>query len=170
MCRLLCFFFIHLSSIPPDRFQNHLSLSLYLSLHFAAVRWISFLAIISRLLDSLHAIIFPASHTNTHTCDTIAHIFTPLSCPLSILLAAALQRRVRSLRYPLTCCRFFTREHLFNSPFASYTPAQAHAILTARRTLKSHKALRRIFHAVISAECDERRYPSRPRPDHGSGK
>lgn len=35
------------------------------------------------------------------------------------------------------------------------------ALLTVRRTLESHKALRRIFHAAISASRDKRRYSSR---------
>lgn len=47
---------------------------------------------------------------------------------------------------------------LYQRHLSSHHP---HALLTVRRTLKSHKALRRIFHAAISASRDERRYSSR---------
>lgn len=73
----------------------------------------------------------------------------------------ALQRASDS-RYPLTCRRFFTRDtfHLTaRAPFLLY-----------RRTLESHKALRRIFHAAISASRDERQYSSRPIRPEKNGK
>lgn len=53
-------------------------------------------------------------------------------------------------------------ENTFQLPLPPKSSARA--ILTVRRTLKSHKALRRIFHAAISAGHDERRYPSWPAP------
>lgn len=45
-----------------------------------------------------------------------------------------------------------------------FTPSLARSFLTVRRTPESHKALRRIFHAVIPASRGERRHSSR-RPD-----
>lgn len=96
-------------------------------------------------LDFLRAIIFsplPSSIPFSHpfiSRRVFAHVAT---------------RRPIS-RYPLTCRRFFTRDTF------PLHPPRAHAILTIQRTLESHKALRRIFHAVISANRDERRYSSR---------
>lgn len=69
-----------------------------------------------------------------------------LQCLLALQRASdlTLSSYVSSILYP---------RHL-----SSYRP---YALLTVRRTLESHKALRRIFHAAISASRDERRYSSR---------
>lgn len=95
-------------------------------------------------LDFLRAIIFYPPR-----------IFYPFSHPLSSTLQRHLARcNPRPIsRYPLTCRRFFTRDtfHPSAPSFFSFACARACSFLTVRRTLKSHKALRRIFHAAISA-------------------
>lgn len=110
-----------------------------LGFHFSRNAMISVL-----FLDFLRTIIFSPSH------------LLSLSHPLISrrVFARAATRRPISC-YPLTCRRFFTRD-TSRPP----NPPRAHAILTIRRTLESHKALRRIFHAAISASRDERRYSS----------
>lgn len=83
-----------------------------------------------------------------------AIIFSPSPYPRSRRRASSrAATRARSHRYPLTCRRFFTR--------GAFHLASPRALLTVRRTLESHKALRRIFHAAISASRGERRHSSR---------
>lgn len=96
-------------------------------------------------LDFLGAPLFSLRRISRH----------PFLVSLSISCSVFARCNARPIsRYPLTCRRFFTRRHL-----SSHRPPRA--LLTIRRTLESHKALRRIFHAAISASRDERRYSSR---------
>jgi len=135
--------------LSRSAFQHHLAF-----LQLAAIDRISFLTMISRHLSSLGAII--SSVPQPHRFPT------PFPCPRR----PSLQRRcnaasdltlssyVPPILYPATPFK----------PLAAQTSVPAHAILTVGRTLKSHKALRGIFHAAISAGRDERRYPSRSGP------
>lgn len=129
-----------LSPIPLDRPPTILLFIFPHSLGFHSSRDDLFSHV---LLDFLRAIIFPPSH-----------LPSPRSRPPPRLPQhpRALQRAsdltlssyVSSILYP---------RHL--------SSRRPRALLTVRRTLESHKALRRIFHAAISTSRDERRYSSR---------
>lgn len=100
---------------------------------------------------------FPISFVLLFSCH-ILHPF-PLSSPPQRHLARCNPRPIS--RYPLTCRRFFTRD-TFHPSTPPYSFARARvSFLSVRRTLESHKALRRIFHAAISTGRDERRHSSR---------
>lgn len=88
----------------------------------------------------------------------------------SFLISLRLLQRLRAVATRARSHAILLRvvDSLPAAPFISLAP---HALLTVRRTLESHKALRRIFHAAISASRDERRYSSqRPiRPEKNGG-
>jgi len=136
------FFFLSILSLSPIPFNRPPQ---YFSLHLSAFTRISFHDDLfshgSLFLDFLRAIIFSPSH--------LPSPFPRLTSPPAASSHAAtsdltLSSYVSSILHP---------RHL-----SSHRPR---ASLTVRRTLESHKALRRIFHAAISASRDERRYSSR---------
>lgn len=108
---------------------------------------------ISRTMISPRAILslprFPPRHYFLAVASSVCLLSSPLA---SCSVFAALQRMsdltlssyVSSILYP-----------------RHRSPRRPRALLTVRRTLESHKALRRIFHAAISASRRERRYSSR---------
>lgn len=129
-----------LSSIPFDAISPPQYFSSSFHIHpdfiFRARDDLSSRARSSPFLDFLFAPLFSCRHISRRPFLS--------SLPASCSVFARCNARPIS-RYPLTCRRFFTAA----APFSSQCP---HTLLTARRTLESHKALRRIFHAAISRQ------------------
>lgn len=95
-----------------------------------------------------------------------AIIFLPYSAPLSSVVSPAASSRALQPASDLTLSSYVPPilhpRHLSPiHPTLFFCPRARVSFLSVRRTLESHKALRRIFHAAISTGRDERRHSSR---------